>query len=78
MPHINIKVVPGKSAEQKMKLTAVIVAEVIKAFETKDASVSVALEEIPKEEWTEKVYLPEIRDKWDKLLKKPGYNPLEK
>ncbi len=78
MPHINIKVVPGKSERQKHQLTAVIVAEVIKAFDTKEASVSVALEEIPKEEWTEKVYLPEIHHKWDKLLKKPGYNPLEK
>jgi hypothetical protein len=28
-------------------------------------------------DWTEKVYKPDIQDKWDKLYKKPGYNPFE-
>jgi 4-oxalocrotonate tautomerase len=36
-------------------------------------SVSVAFEEVPSQEWKEKVYKPDIKDKWDKLCKRPGY-----
>jgi len=35
--------------------------------------VSVAFEEVPSEEWSEKVYHPDIEEKWDTLYKKPGY-----
>jgi 4-oxalocrotonate tautomerase len=41
-------------------------------------SVSVGFEEVESQEWTEKVYRPDIKAKWDQLYKKPGYNPLEK
>ena len=37
-------------------------------------SVSVGFEEISSKEWKEKVYKPDIKDKWDKLYKKPGYD----
>jgi hypothetical protein len=36
-------------------------------------SVSVGFEEINSQDLKEKVYKPEIRDMWDKLYKKPGY-----
>jgi 4-oxalocrotonate tautomerase len=38
-----------------------------------EESVSVGFEEIKSQNWKEKVYKPEILDKWDKLYKKPGY-----
>jgi len=38
-----------------------------------DESVSVAIEEIGSRNWAEQVYKPDIKDKWDKLYKKPGY-----
>ena len=41
-------------------------------------SVSVGFKEVESHEWTEKVYRPDIKAKWDQLYKKPGYNPLEK
>jgi len=41
-------------------------------------SVSVGFEEVESHEWTEKVYRPDIKAKWDQLYKKPGYNPSEK
>jgi 4-oxalocrotonate tautomerase len=40
-----------------------------------EASVSVAMEEVKPEDWTEKVYKPDIEGKWDKLYQKPGYDP---
>ena len=40
-----------------------------------EESVSVAFDEINPQDWTEKVYKPDIQNKWDKLYKKPGYDP---
>jgi 4-oxalocrotonate tautomerase len=39
-------------------------------------SVSVEFEEVESQEWAEKVYRPDIEAKWDRLYKKPDYNPL--
>jgi 4-oxalocrotonate tautomerase len=33
------------------------------------------MEEVKPEDWTEKVYKPDIQVKWDKLYQKPGYDP---
>jgi len=38
-------------------------------------SVSLTIEEVKQEDWKEKVYKPDIQDKWEKLYKKPGYEP---
>ena len=40
------------------------------------SSVSVAVEEVPPEKWTAEVFLPDIQGQADKLVKKPGYDPL--
>jgi 4-oxalocrotonate tautomerase len=36
--------------------------------------VSVAMEEIKPKDWVAKVYRAEIKDKFDTLYKKPGYD----
>jgi len=36
--------------------------------------VSVALEEVGPRDWVEKVYKPDVKNKWDTLYKKPGYD----
>ncbi len=41
-------------------------------------AVSVAFEEGEPQDWAEKVYRPDIQNKWETLYKKPGYNPFEK
>ncbi len=78
MPHISIKLVPGKSEHQKSRLAEAIVKDVISVLNSDEDAVSLTIEEVPPEEWTEKVYVPEIQKNWDKLYKKPGYDPLEK
>jgi 4-oxalocrotonate tautomerase len=35
------------------------------------------MEEVKSKDWTARVYNPDIKEKWDKLYKKPGYDPLE-
>lgn len=73
MPHVVVKLWPGRSEELKSKLTDGIVKEVTTVFDCGAEYVSVAFEEIDSNEWAEAVYKPEIEGNWDKLYKKPGY-----
>jgi 4-oxalocrotonate tautomerase len=77
MPHVIVKLYPGRSEEQKIKLADKIVKDVVAIAKCEEKSVSVAFEEIEKEDWTEKVYKPDILNKKNSLYKKPGYNPFE-
>jgi 4-oxalocrotonate tautomerase len=73
MPHVIVKLWPGKSEEQKARLAAAIAKDVMEVLHYGEESVSVAIEEIKSRDWAEQVYKPDIQDKWDKLYKKPGY-----
>jgi len=75
MPHVIVKLWPGKSAAQKARVTEAIVRDVTSVLGSSDDSVSVSFEEIRPEDWTEQVFKPDILDKWDKLTKEPGYGP---
>jgi len=73
MPHVIVKLWPGKSEQQKARLADKIAKDVMDVLNYGGESVSVGFEEISSEDWKEKVYKPDITAKWDKLHKKPGY-----
>ena len=75
MPHVVVKLWPGKSEKQKIRLAEEIVKDVMTVLQYGEESVSLAIEEVKQEDWKEKVYKPDIQDKWEKLYKKPGYEP---
>jgi len=75
MPHVIVKMYPGRTAEQKNRLAEAITESLVKIVECNEKSVSVSIEEIDPEVWPEKVYRPEIIEKEETLIKKPGYNP---
>ena len=77
MPHVIVKFYPGRSEEQKIKLTDEIVKDVVAIAKCDKKSVSVAIQEIEKKDWAEKVYKPDILNNRDSLYKEPGYNPFE-
>ena len=77
MPHVIVKLYPGRTDEVKQQLSDAIVKDVMEIAKCEEKSVSVAIEEIEKEDWPQKVYKPEIIDKEKLLYKKPGYNPFE-
>jgi 4-oxalocrotonate tautomerase len=77
MPHIVVKLVPGKSEEQKKHLAEEITKDVVSILSSDEKLISVAFEEVEPQDWTETVYKPDIQNKWDKVYKKPGYNPFE-
>lgn len=73
MPHVIVKLWPGKSEAQKSRLAERIVHDVMDVLNYGDESVSVAFEEISAKDWKEKVYKPDILSQPGKLYKKPGY-----
>ena len=77
MPHVIVKLYPGRSEEQKSKLAYEIVKDVVAIAKCEEKSVSVAFEEIEKDDWAKKVYKPDILNRKDSLYKEPGYNPFE-
>ena len=75
MPHVIVKLYPGRSEQQKIRLAEAIVKDVVATVKCGEESVSVAIEEVKPEDWAEKVYKPDILNTPGKLYKKPGYNP---
>jgi 4-oxalocrotonate tautomerase len=75
MPHVIVKLWPGKSERQKRKLADEITGAVMSTLRYGEESVSVAMEEVTAADWTEKVYKPDILAKRDTLYKEPGYEP---
>ena len=73
MPRVIVKLWPGKSETQKQRLADKITKDVMDVLNYGDESVSVGFEEISSKDWKQKIYKPDIRDKWDKLYKTPGY-----
>ncbi|HEV2133920.1 MAG TPA: tautomerase family protein [Terracidiphilus sp.] len=73
MPHIIVKLWPGKSERQKTQLAEKITQDVMSTLGYGEEAVSVAMEEIEPYDWAEKVYRPEIVENAKTLYKKPGY-----
>ncbi len=74
MPHVILKLWPGKSEQQKTRLAERIAKDVMDVLHYGEESVSVSIEEVASEDWAEKVYKPDILNGPGKLYKKPGYS----
>lgn len=77
MPHVIVKLLPGRTEDQKKRLAEAITRDVMAIAECEEKVVSVSFEEIERSEWAEKVYRPDILNNQDRLYKKPGYNPFQ-
>jgi 4-oxalocrotonate tautomerase len=74
MPHVIVKLYPGRSEQQKVQLAEAIVKDVVTIVKCGEESVSVAIEEIKPEDWADKVYKPDILNSPGQIYKKPGYS----
>ena len=72
MPHITVKLWPGRSDEIKSNLAEKIAYDVAEGLKVDISDVSVAFEEVERSEWGEQVYKKEIKDNKN-LYFKPGY-----
>jgi 4-oxalocrotonate tautomerase len=75
MPHVIVKMQPGRSLQQKAQLAEAITQQVMAIARVGSEAVSVAIEEVSAGDWAEQVYRPDILDHPEQLYKKPGYNP---
>jgi len=73
MPHVIVKMWPGKSEKQKARLADAITRDVMAILNYGEESVSVAIQEVAARDWAEQVYKPDIQENRDKLYKEPGY-----
>lgn len=74
MPHIIVKLWPGRTEKQKIELADVITKDVCDVLKCAEELVSVAIEEVDPKDWEEKVYKPDILNKSETLYKKPDNN----
>ncbi|QOZ53005.1 tautomerase family protein [Bradyrhizobium sp. CCBAU 53338] len=75
MPHIIVKLYPGKSERQKHALAQAVTDAAMGALNYGEESVSVGIEDVEPWDWTEQVYKPDIIGKPETIYKKPGYDP---
>jgi 4-oxalocrotonate tautomerase len=73
MPHVNVKMYPGTSEEQKEKIAQEITEIIMKHTGKPEAAVSIAIAEVAEDVWMDEVYDKEIKPNMEKLYKKPGY-----
>lgn len=74
MPHIIVKLWPGKSEKQKQLLADAITKDVMEILNYGEESISVAVQEVKPQDWAKQVYRPEIQANVEHLYKKPGYD----
>lgn len=74
MPHIAVKMLKGRTEEQKKKLSAALVKALTKELGCSEHYVTCTIEDYDAREWQE-VFKSEITDKRDKVYKKAEYDP---
>lgn len=75
MPHVDIKCFPRElNDEQKAALAADIAGVIIRHLNSKESSISVALNQIAPYDWKTQVWDTDIAPQMAQLIKKPGYD----
>ncbi len=76
MPHVLVSVVAGHPLAARQAPAARIVAAVTDPLYSEVDEVSVAIREVPANDWMAAVYETEIAIHEDLLFKRPGYGPV--
>jgi 4-oxalocrotonate tautomerase len=74
MPHVIVKLWPGKSDNQKSRLVDAITRDVTDVLDYGDDAVSILFDEVAPNDWSERVHKPDILGRWNDLAKQPGYD----
>ncbi|MBQ8548431.1 MAG: tautomerase family protein [Lachnospiraceae bacterium] len=73
MPHVEIKCFSGRTDEQKTRCAEKIAEDIAEILGCDTSSVSVAIKDVPQEDWKEKVWDADIVPDEKYLYKTPGY-----
>ena len=74
MPHISVKMLEGRTEEQKQAAAKKLTAALCEALGCGDTYITVSIEDFNVQEWQE-VFAEDIAGKADALYKKPTYDP---
>lgn len=74
MPHISIKMLKGRTEEQKKKAAAAVAEALKGAIGVSDEHISVTVEDYTPLEWQDE-FRREVVEKSDVLYKRPNYDP---
>ena len=72
MPHITVKMYPGRSDEIKRAFAEKLVEATSEALSVPKSGVSVSVVDIPRDEWDELVTKPEIEARPSEVYIRPG------
>ena len=75
MPHVTVKLYPGRDAAEKHAMADAIASALHDSAGYALKNVSVAMEEVEPARWMQDVYAPEIQRRADQLVRRPGYGP---
>ena len=73
MPHFQIKLLEGKSEEQKQQLAEAVIKAAQGVIGLGDESYSVSIKDYTLDEWKTTIYPNEINGEKESLYKFPGY-----
>ncbi|KQO68082.1 MULTISPECIES: tautomerase family protein [unclassified Methylobacterium] len=73
MPHVTVKMYPGKTDAEKTEMAEAIAAALMASAGTAERAISVSIEDVAQADWEAQVYRPEIVGRPETLFKKPGY-----
>ena len=75
MPHVFVKMHPGRSEQQKAPPAEAITQQVMAIARVGADAVSSAIEEVTAKDWPDQVYRSDILGHANQLYKKPEYSP---
>lgn len=72
MPHVIVKMLPGRTEQQKQDLTVEITKALTRTVGAAESWISIGIEEVSQADWDEKVRTPDILKKPDSIYKHAG------
>lgn len=73
MPHIIVKMCPGRTGEKKRELADRLAAESARTLGVDEGELSVDIREVPEEDWAREVYRADILGRMEQLYRRPDY-----
>ena len=74
MPHITVKMYPGRGKELKQRVSDELTKALVNALGIPETAVSDSIQDVEKEKWDETVVQTEIVRNPECVFKKPGEN----
>ncbi len=73
MPHITVKMWPGKTPEQKRELACRLEKDLMEVVGAPSEGISVVILDVDKPDWDREVCQKELAPNRDNIYKAPGY-----